>query len=323
MFKKILAAAGSAVAVAGLAVFGAGGSAYAGPAAVTAVTHISNAPDSGNGGTWAYDDYTRTLTVSVDPSQAGASAGDTLYLASVTDHGEFHAISGADAPNQVVAGVKVSHAVTGAFNGGATYVVSAPSSDTLTGSVVADLNDHFAAAAGDKTTTSWPVQAFGSASGVTLAYTDSGNGWSWNYKTACESWTDAGTNGYGDLAGDGNITGKACTVAFTSAPQLYDGQAQWVAATRENVEFKITQSEPGPQWVKFVIHGPGPINGHEGWVPAYGDGTLNQGVYGGLNGNAGYTVDYYPVTGQGSNHLVPGSHLGYVWFTTSNTAPTS
>src|ERR1700735_920339 len=89
--------------------------AHAAPTTVTAHTAVSNPPDGGNGGPWAYDDFGRTLTVSVASSRAGVPVGDTAYTASVTDHGQFNAVVGSLAPNQVVAGVKGLHAVEGAM----------------------------------------------------------------------------------------------------------------------------------------------------------------------------------------------------------------
>lgn len=198
---------------------GAATAAVAAPATVTAHTVVSNHPDGGNGGTWAYDDFGRTLTVSVASSQAGVPAGDTAYTASVTDKGQFNAVTGSLSPNQVTAGVKVTHAVKGAMNGGATYTLLAPSTDTLTGTVETVQDDNFLSPAGDKTTSDWPAQAFATPADVTVAYTNSGNGWSWSYNTACEKWTDAGTNGDGNLAGDGNITGKPCIVIPPKPPK--------------------------------------------------------------------------------------------------------
>jgi hypothetical protein len=273
---------------------------------VTAVTHVTNAADSGNNGNWAYDNYTRTLRITLDSSQpTGTPSGDLAYTATVTDRGTSSAIVGAYTPNQVVPGTKIAHSVSASMNGGASYAIVAPQTDALTGHVPGALNLHFGTATGDQTTSDWPEQAFASPSGVvSVAYTHGGNGWSWTYKTACEAWTDSGTNGDGNLAHDGNITGKICAV-----PRLYDGAAVYVSAVRENVTFKQTIGS----WDEFKIVGPGPINGHIGWVQAAGHGVTNAAVYGGLNANSGYTVFYTPET-----HLygkqIPGTKTGYVYF---------
>jgi hypothetical protein len=92
-------------------------------------------------------------------------------------------------------------------------------------------------------------------------------------------------------------------------PVLSHGSATYVAGTRENVYFDTTIST----WVHFQIVGPGPINGHDGWVYAVA-GELNHGVYTGLDANHTYTVYYTPVEGQGSTVQIVGTHTGYVVF---------
>lgn len=204
MIKNILATGAIVLAAAGGAV-ALSGTAHAAPTTVTAHTLVTNRPDGGHGGTWAYDDFTRTLTVTVAANQAGAPAGDTLYNATITDHGQFHAIIGVLAPNQVVPGVKITSSVSGEMDGTYSLTVTAPSTDTLTGTVPASENDNFGAPA--VTTTNWPVQAFASATGVSV----SGGAYNWTYTSRCETWVDSSANGDGNLAGDGNITGKSCT----------------------------------------------------------------------------------------------------------------
>ncbi len=84
-----------------------------------------------------------------------------------------------------------------------------------------------------------------------------------------------------------------------------------VSPTRENVYFIQSGA---PSWDHFIIIGPGPINGHEGWVD--GQLGLNVAVYGGLWAHHGYTVFFQPVTGQGSTTPIPGSRGGHVFFFT-------
>jgi hypothetical protein len=272
---------------------------------VRAVTHVTNAPDSGNGGNWAYDNYERTLVITLDATPPpGVPGTDFAYTATVSDRGTSSAIVGADTPNQVVPGAKIAHSVSTSMNGEATYVITAPKTDALTGTVPGALDLHFTAATGNQTTTNWPKQAFASPTGVTVAYAHGGDAWSWTYRTACEAWTDSGTNGDGNLAHDGNITGKICAV-----PRLYDGAAVYVSPVRENVTFKQTIGS----WDEFKIVGPGPINGHIGWVQAVGHGVTNAAVYGGLNANSGYTVFYTPETHK-YGHQILGTHTGYVYF---------
>jgi hypothetical protein len=302
MSKRTRAAIASVVIVAGIA----GGSlaASADPVAVTSVTAstvMSNHPDSGNGtpSTWSYDDFTRTLTVSaVSPQPVSVPAGDTEYNVVVSDTGEFHAIVGAETPNQSTPGTKIARGVTGSLAGTYDFTVTAPTADTLTGIVPATENDNFGAPA--TTTSSWPTLAFATATGVTVTP----GAWSWTYKTGCETWVDSSANGDGNVAADGNITGMTCPV-----PVLSGGHAVALNPVRENVYF--TQSGAA-SWDHFTIIGPGKINGHQGWVN--GHLGVNVAVYGGLEAHHGYTVLYQPVTGQGSTTHVHGASEGYVYF---------
>jgi hypothetical protein len=98
-------AAGAAVALAGLA-----GAATAAPVhgQLTATTRIVNRYDSGGAGNWAYDTFTRTLTVTylgkVTPAQIIAdpalAATPYEFNASLADKGTFKDIPGAFTPNQ-------------------------------------------------------------------------------------------------------------------------------------------------------------------------------------------------------------------------------
>jgi hypothetical protein len=305
-----------AVLLAALGVIGIGSvyaaSANAAPTTVTGTTRITDRPDSGHGGVWAYDTMDRTLTVTVAADQTGVPAGSTKYSATITDRGSFAAITGALTPNQATAGLKIAHGVPGTVNGTYALTVVAPSTDTLTGVIPAVENDNFSTTgAGFVTTGNWPVQAFASPTGVVVT----GGAYEWDYQTfppACsQKWVDSSTNGDGNLAADGNVTGALCPVTFP-----YGGNAHYVAPTREIVNFRSSLSA----WYLFKIKGPGPINGHMGWVHALGGGVVNTGVYSGLEGGVsghGYSVTYTPVTGQGSVTALPNSHGGYVFFITN------
>ncbi len=244
MSKRILAVTGAVLAAAaGVAL--ASGTALATPTAVTASTQVSNAPDSGNNGNWAYDDYTRVLTVKIDPDQSSAPVGDTVYLASISDHGQFHAVLGAFTPNQAVPGLKVTHSVSGAMNGSWTYVVTAPTADVPSASnVPATVDDNFADGTGNQVSSKWPALAF---SGPVTVAPDAGT-WTWTYTRACESWTDSAANGDGNLAADGNITGKACV-----PPHVYDVDVRQGRHDRETV----TWHQVVPSADTVILNGPG------------------------------------------------------------------
>ena len=309
--RRLIAALAVPLAVMGTAL--AAGSAHAAPTTVTAVTHEYNVPDSGNGGTWATDDFHRTVTVTLDsPQPASVPAGFLGYTATVSDSGTFTAVAGAFTPNQSVAGEKVANAVSGTMTGSASYVINAPAADVLGDTFPAALNAGGTPPSGPQSTSQWPVQAFTPATGVTVTL---GN-WSWTYTTpAGETWVDSSVNGDGNVVSDGNITGILAPPPVTApVPHLSKGHAVLITGARENVYF--VQSDAA-SCDHFTIVGPGKINGHQGWVRAHLG--LNAAVYGGLEYNHGYTVFYTPVTGPadcsgGSTTPVPGSHWGYVYF---------
>ncbi len=73
------------------------------------------------------------------------------------------------------------------------------------------------------------------------------------------------------------------TISFTlipAAPVLSHGKAIATSPTRE----KVTWQQTIPSWERFVIVGPGAINGHIGWVPR---GT-QVAYYSGLEAHHGY-----------------------------------
>ncbi|HEX6454523.1 MAG TPA: RICIN domain-containing protein [Trebonia sp.] len=189
------------------------------PTSVTASTYITNHPDGGHGtpSTWAYDDFTRKLTVT--PSSSAATdcpnmpTGDTCYDATIADSGHFNAVVGAGSPSGA-AGVQISHSVQGTMNGTGYFVLYAPASDTLTGTVPATENDNFADPADPSHYSyNWPELAFADPSAV--VWVDQENAYSYTYKDACESWTDSNANDDGQLTTAGNITGNTCVLSHT------------------------------------------------------------------------------------------------------------
>jgi hypothetical protein len=297
----------------------AGGTAFAAtsaPAAptVTAVTHVINDADSGNltapsTASWATDDFDRTLTVTLATS---GTVTDT-YTATVSDTGIFVTNKGADTPNQSVPGQVIANSVKGTFSGSAQYTITAPATDSLSDVVPAALNDNFTHPSGGPTSTAdWPQQAFvvtatgkPDTSGAVVVDETS---YSYTYTTAAgETWTDGSATGDGDVVADGNITGLLAPPKVII--RLSHGHGTATAPTRETVSY---QQSGAASWDEFYIVGPGPINGHKGWVN--GKVGLNFGYYEGLEANHGYTVYYTPVEGQGSNVQVPDAHPGDVYF---------
>jgi hypothetical protein len=285
--------------------------AHAALTTVSATTHIYNDPDSGNNGDWATDGtalspFARDLVVTQDAVNT-APVGFQSYHATVNDAGIFVTHAGAFTPNQVVPGQKISHTVIGQFTGSVSYTITAPAADMLSNTVLATLNDNNVAPSGAESLGGWPQQAFTPSAGVaiTLQHFD------YNYVTpAGETWTDADTNGEGNLVNDGNITGIVTLPA--KAVILKDGHGTSTGATRETVSFLQTGAA---SWDMFTIVGPGAINGHQGWVN--GQLGFNTGVYSGLLANHTYTSCYVPVTGPGSSTPIKG-HGGCIVFVSNH-----
>lgn len=172
------------------------------PKVTEAVTYIQDRPDSGNGGYWADDTMARILTI----TQTGGSPGAWKFTARLTDEGSFTTIKGALAPNQggSYAGQTEKASVTGILNGSADFAFTA--SNLPTARVPAFENDH-GNVPSDSTST-WYELAF--PAGTIFGGPGIGN-WGWTYFTLTpkngQYWADTSGNGYGDLAGDGQITG--------------------------------------------------------------------------------------------------------------------
>lgn len=194
-----------------------------------AVSHLTARPDSGNNGNWALDNIWRYLSVSggtpvASSDCAGSPAHCYAFTAIISDSGTFATIGGAYTPNQVNAGQKIRGRVSGDMEGAAAYAFDASAQPDM-----ALVPASVSGAADD--TASWYTLAF--PAGTTFDPGTSAdadiNPWSWSYHADCityrtvtrhhrrrreirvtrEQWVDAATNGDGNLAGDGNITGCA------------------------------------------------------------------------------------------------------------------
>lgn len=321
MRKYFALGAVAAIAVAGSLAIGGVANAVTPPTTITGTTHVMNRPDSGNGGTWAYDTFDRTLTVTVAATQkpADTAAGLVDYTATVADKGTFAAIVGAGTPNQFVPGTKITHGVHGWFSGGISYTVTAPTADTLTGVIPASEDDNFAAAV--VTTGNWPKIAFATPTGVTVT---ENNDWGWTYKTACETWADTAANGDGNTALDGNITGTLC--GHPVPPPHFDHpyvlHGKWTSRTPSTATVSWDNSDKG--WpssnkcneVYITGYGFGPLgdfaDAHVGFTCDNGTGS-DVGYLRGLLPGHTYALQVVPATGDyGHHHPIPGGGAGYV-----------
>jgi hypothetical protein len=173
------------------------------PQQVRAATFITDRPDGGNAGYWADDTMNRTLVI----TRTGGTTGDWTFKATLTDDGAFTTIKGAQVPNQAApwTGETIRSAVTGLMTGYANFTFTA--SKLPSSSLVPRFeNDHGNVPADD--TSTWYMLAF--PAGTTFGGAGIGN-WGWTYltftRTGLQFWADTAANGYGDLAGDGQITG--------------------------------------------------------------------------------------------------------------------
>lgn len=222
---------GITAALAAATLLASAGAASAAPAAHQpawhASTKVTDRPDGGNGGDWADDSMTRTLVI----TRTGGSPGAYTYTAKLTDTGSFTTIKGALTPNQGApyTGDVIKSKVTGTMTGTADFSFTAsnlPSSGANAG-VATKENDH--GLTPTDSTSTWYELAF--PHGTTFGGAGIGH-WSWTYKvsvtgpvtlkvcvtahlcwsttvnrTVNEQWTDADSNGDGNLAASGNIAG--------------------------------------------------------------------------------------------------------------------
>lgn len=150
--------------------------------------------------------------------------------------------------------------------------------------------------------------------GLTISVTGLPDGVSFNAST----WTISGTPAADAKSGTATITATdaygqtgTATIGYTVYPKpvpvpvLSHGKGVATAPTRETVTWQQTI----PSWEKFVIVGPGAINGHVGWVPP---GT-EIGYYSGLEAHHGYTATFTPYTAKGGSPI-PGARPGAVYF---------
>jgi hypothetical protein len=193
------------------------------PAAVqTAVTQITDRPDSGaQGNDWADDNFSRTAVVhlinEVAPSFCPGTLTGHCYLwaGSITDSGSFTTIAGQLAPRTGT----LDTAVTGTMHGGATHISFYASWKSAKASrVPLTENDGGVVPTGRHTTTNWVEQFFGASTVFNSAANpggpDLGTPAGWTYKadfgsnSACPldaySWVDAAPS-WGALNSDGNI----------------------------------------------------------------------------------------------------------------------
>ncbi len=233
----------------GIAVLGASVAGLAVPGTANAATNASATtafhahPDSGNHGTWATDDFTRTASVTyvgVAPalSDCGSAATSCFqYQGLIKDVGSFSVISGAKSPQ---AGVTVTGTPSGPFLGGSD-VKFFSSSDTASASGV----PASVTGAGPVSTTNWVEQFF--PAGTTFGSGPDLTDWIWGYSSpaTCENWVDAIYNSSGSLPADGDITGVSHCLTATGPISTFVNHS---ASCLDNRDFTWVGGNPQQIW---------------------------------------------------------------------------
>lgn len=137
-------------------------------------TVVSNRPDSGTNGTWAYDAFTRTTTV--------YDHCDGTYGVKLDDAGTFTTVAGTSPGDQaapLVAGI------TGSFTGSASIVVTSETPPTDPGPT----------SDGSVGSSAWAGLLFAGNVGVL-------GDWGWTYATDCETWVNSSAGNSGDVVGE-------------------------------------------------------------------------------------------------------------------------
>ncbi|HEV2451416.1 MAG TPA: hypothetical protein VGS62_05775 [Streptosporangiaceae bacterium] len=236
--RKLFITAPTALALAvGLSLAASAAQATTPPATVTAVTAISHRPDGGVNGSWAQDNFTRTVTVhrggTVSLSNCPGSTTGKCYSWTfvITDKGTFTTepaggppIYNGSAPRTGTLDLQVTGTMAGGTATGAFFTDQQAAPCAVSGtkcvstSVPATEDDHDSLPSGESTTTNWVEQFFPAGSVFNSAANSGGpdlGDWSWTYTLAfgkdsqCPNdayrWVDSALNGGGSLNTDGNI----------------------------------------------------------------------------------------------------------------------
>lgn len=193
---------------------------------VTAATQLSNWPDTGGAGdVWALDNWTRTLSVTVEDqvnnSHCGGAPACYAVFGTITDNGTSVPQDGKAAPNNSKPATIAAADITQITSGGTASFQFYATSDAINAKNVPAV-DNVAVQGKLASTTDWGELAFPAG---TQFFGPSLTAYSWNYSAALsyvnpsktavscnQAWADAinpGDDGQG--AADGNITGTCAT----------------------------------------------------------------------------------------------------------------
>jgi hypothetical protein len=274
-------------------------------ATVKAVTHLTNYLDFGYSGPWAVDNLQRTATVTrlgSAPIIYCPGAGTCYqYTARISDTGTARALTGAFSPG--AQSVKITGTPTARVNGHAVVNFYA-SSNAPTGALVPKTYS------GGSTVgnANWIKQFFPSTTTFSggLNFTMSPYTWTYVDTKNCQIWVKAynvSKSNSGDITGVSYCTGPS----HHGWVRLSGGRSYSVSPTREN--YSWVQSRPS--WDRLTIVGPGPINGHVGYVNAMHPGRVYA-YYTGLESNHTYVVTIQPQFTPGGAPAGPSGRVTFV-----------
>ena len=279
-------------------------------ATVKAVTHLTNYLDFGYTGPWAVDSLQRTATVTrlgtapVTSCNAGPGPLPVAcyqYTAKISDTGTARALTGDFSPGAQA--VRITGTPTAKVNGHAVINFYA-SSNAPTGALVPKTYS------GGSTlgNANWVKQFFPSTTKFSaINFTLATYTWTYVDTRTCQIWVKAYNV---SQANSGDITG----VSYCTHPsphgwvRLSGGRAYSVSPTRENYSWVQNR----PSWDRLTIVGPGPINGHVGYVNAMHAGRVYA-YYTGLESKHTYVVTIQPQFTPGG---APAGPFGRVTFYT-------
>lgn len=220
MNRKLATLLGLPVVIAGVALGGLSMGASA-ATTTTAVTHLTQRPDSGFGGNnWALDNLTRTVTISetgTDATLANCGASATTCYAfqgTITDAGTAYGTDGQVSPGAQAVAIKNSPSAAVTGSGLVTFDASsnAPEASLMPATLSGSGN-------AEQTTSDWVDQLFpaGTTFDSGLASGSDFTGWSWKYNDTrdCQQWTDAYNV---DQSMSGDITGADNCVTSVTDP---------------------------------------------------------------------------------------------------------
>jgi hypothetical protein len=215
--RTIIAAAAAPLALVGVVLSTTAASASTAQHVWTAKSVLDNRMDTGadNAHPWAYDNFTRTLTIRLVGTTGSGTSTVYYYSARYTDQGTFKTVNGALTPNQAgtYAGTTENGSVKGTMTGGEQYSFTATSLPNMKLVPASP-------APGTGSTDAWYKLAFPTT--TTFGGAGLGN-WAWHYNGPVvvtldssgkhviavhhEHWNESNTNNAGQLAQAGNIDG--------------------------------------------------------------------------------------------------------------------